>query len=271
MGSTDYEILRTDGTNSFSRGIEDFPGSAAWFTGFAADQDGIVWIGTWSQFTSTGSTLIRLDANTGQYQTWSHDEGWPFPGEHVRPMAITPDGRLWMQYDSEYPSTDAGLCWYDGENVGIFPSSPGGIPQWGGLPNSNIKDLEVRETATGYELWMSCLGRGMAVLDVILNPAVGISEPTFTNPENTLSVYPNPASDKVIIEFDNNITGFVQLSVYDFQGKKVTDLINKTLGKGRHTNEWDLTDQSGNRVGAGLYVARLSNSENSTTTKIIVH
>jgi hypothetical protein len=268
---TDYEILRTDGTNSFSRGIEDFPGSAAWFTGFAADQDGIVWVGTWSQFTSTGSTLIRLDANTGLYQTWAHDEGWPFPGEHVRPMAISPDGRLWMQYDSEYPSTDAGLCWYDGENVGIFPSSPGGIPQWGGLPNSSIKRLEVRETDTGYELWMSCLGRGMAVLDVILNPAVAISEQTGTNPEYTVSVYPNPASEKVIIEFDNNIEGFVQLSVYDFQGKKVIDLINKSLGKGRHTNEWDLTDQSGNRVGAGLYVARLSNSQNSTSTKIIVY
>ncbi len=267
---TDYEILRTDGTNSFSRGIEDFPGSAAWFTGFAADQDGIVWVGTWSQFTSTGSTLIRLDANTGLYQTWSHDEGWPFPGEHVRPMAISPDGRLWMQYDSEYPSTDAGLCWYDGENVGIFPASPGGIPQWGGLPNSSIKHLEVRETDTGYELWMSCLGRGIAVLDVILDPPVAISEPTFTNPENTLSVYPNPASDKVSIGFDNDIAGFVQLSVYDFQGKKVTDLISKTLEKGRYTNEWDLTDHGGKRVGSGIYFARLSNAGLSSTTKIIV-
>ena len=51
-------------------------------------------------------------------------------------------------------------------NVGSFPSPPGGIPQWGGLPNSNIKDLEVREIPGGYELWMSCLGRGVVVLTV---------------------------------------------------------------------------------------------------------
>ena len=162
-----YELLRTDGSSSFSRSPSDFPGSAASFTGLAVEDSGIVWIGTWTQFTINGSTLIRLDANTGSYTMFQHDLGWPFPGEHVRPLAVTSDGRLWMQYDSEYPSNDNGLCWYDGVNVGSFPAPPGGVPQWGGLPNSNIKDLEVREIPGGYELWMSCLGRGIAVLTVI--------------------------------------------------------------------------------------------------------
>jgi hypothetical protein len=267
--STDYEILRTDGNSSFSRSISDFPGSAAWFTGLALDNNEIVWIGTWSQFTSTGSTLIRLDANTGLYQTWEHDLGWPFPGEHVRPLAVTPDGRLWMQYDSEYPSTDAGICWYDGVNVEIFPSSPGGIPQWGGLPNSTIKDLEVREITGGYELWMSCLGRGIAVLEVITDP-VGISGQNQSGSRNFLSAYPNPATEKVGIRFNQDHAGFVQLSVFDIQGRKVKDLISKTLEKGQHTLEWDLTNQSGKRVGNGVYFARLSNSELAKSAKILV-
>jgi len=42
---TDYEIQRTNGTDTYRRGIEEFPGSAAWFTGFAADANGIVWVG----------------------------------------------------------------------------------------------------------------------------------------------------------------------------------------------------------------------------------
>jgi len=164
--TTDYEIQRTDGTYRFSRTIADFPGAAAWFTGLAVDANGIAWVGTWTQFTSTGSTLIRLDANTGAYEMYQHDLGWPFPGEHVRPLAITPDGRLWMNYDSEYPSTDAGLCWYDGTNVGVFPAPPGGEPQWGGLPHAQIEDMEVRVIPGGYELWMSCVSRGLAVLTV---------------------------------------------------------------------------------------------------------
>ena len=266
---TDYEIQRTDGTNTFSRGIEDFPGSAAWFTGFAADANGIVWVGTWSQFTSTGSTLIRLDANTGLYQIWSHDEGWPFPGEHVRPLTITPDGKLWMQYDSEYPSTDAGILWYDGTNIQTFPSSPGGVPQWGGLPNSTIKDLEVKVIPGGYELWMSCLGRGIAVLKV-MNDQVGITEQTSAEPQNYLSAYPNPATEKVTLGFNTENKEMVRLAVYDIQGKKVKDLINQTLGKGAHTADWDLTSPDGKKVEKGIYFARLLNAAQAGSVKIVV-
>jgi hypothetical protein len=185
--STDYEILRTDGINTFSRSIEDFPGSAAWFTELVVDNNGIAWIGTYSQFTSTGSTLIRLDANTGQYATFEHDLGWPFPGEHVYPRLVTPDGKLWLMYDSESPSTEAGLCWYDGTIVGIIPASPGGFPQWGGLPNSNIRELEYKAVTGGYELWMSCKGRGIAVLTVT-GSVVPVELVSFTANANGSSV-----------------------------------------------------------------------------------
>ena len=268
--SAEFEIKRTDGINTFSRTLEDFPGSASVFTGLAVELDGVVWVGTWSQFITTGSTLIRLDPNTGQYQTWAYDEGWPFPGEHVRPMAVTPDGLLWLQYDSEYPSNDAGLCWFDGENVGTFPAPPGGVPQYGGLPNSSIKDLEVKETDNGYELWMSCLGRGIAVLTVITDP-VGVTAQSPDSMELTIKSYPNPTSDRVNIAFDNSTSGFVQLSVYDSQGRKISDLISQKMNKGLHSVQWDLTGQEGIRIKPGVYFARLSNTSQTVASKIIVH
>jgi hypothetical protein len=184
-------------------------------------------------------------------------------------MAITPDGLLWMQYDSEYPSTDAGLCWFDGVNVGTFPSSPGGIPQYGGLPNSSIKDLEVKEIAGGYELWISCLGRGIAVLTILTDP-VSVSEKNYVKPESVLSVYPNPAIEKTDIGFNNDDEGFVQLSVYDIHGKRVKDIISKVLEKGNHTVQWNLTDQSGNRVVSGIYFVRYNTSGRTESAKIIV-
>ncbi|NUQ51171.1 MAG: hypothetical protein HUU19_00580 [Phycisphaerales bacterium] len=161
----DYQLTRTDGSYVFSRSADDFPGGGL-FTGLAVDHNGIAWIGKWAQFTSTGSALLRVNANNGTYQAWEYDNGWPFPGEHVRPLAVTPDGRVWMTYDAEYPSTDMGLLWWDGTNVGTFPAPPNGEPQWGGLPHASVWDLEVKIIPGGYELWMSCLSRGIAVLKV---------------------------------------------------------------------------------------------------------
>ena len=86
-----------------------------------------------------------------------------------------------------------------------------------------------------------------------------------------LSAWPNPANEKVSIGFNHGADGFVQLSVYDMQGRKVKDLVSKTMEKGSHTIEWNLTDQGGGRVVRGVYFARLSDADMVKSTKIIVY
>ena len=174
-----------------------------------------------------------------------------------------------MQYDSEYPSDDAGILSYDGANIEVFPAPPGGIPQWGGLPNSTVLDIKVRETVGGYELWMSCLGRGIAVLDVVTDP-VGVSEKPFLKPVYALTVWPNPATNKTEIAFNNEQSGPVHLAVYDLHGRVVKELINNTLGKGQQEISWDITYPKGQPVGAGIYIVRLSNSKETKSAKIVV-
>jgi hypothetical protein len=268
--TTDNEIQRTDGTYLFSRTPEDFPGSAAWFTGLAPDADGIVWVGTWSQFTSTGSTLIRLNANTGSYSIFQHDLGWPFPGEHVRPLAVTPDGRLWMQYDSEYPSTDAGLCWYDGTHVGSFPAPPGGIPQWGGLPNSTIDDLEVREIPGGYELWMSCVSRGLAVLTVQhATAAVDAGEDPAAR-LNLAQNQPNPFRSDTRILFVLPRPESVRLDLFDVSGRLVRRLIDGTMPAGNHQTTWDGRGDNGESLPSGVYHYRLSAGSEAVERKMVL-
>lgn len=160
-----WSILRTDGTYSFTKSVSDFLANGV-FTGLAVQNNGVAWVGTWQQFVSTGSTLVRIDPSNGSYQIWRYGVNWPFPGEHVRPQVVTPDGRIWMTYDSEYPSTDMGLLWWDGTKMGVFPAPPNGEWRWGGLPHANIKDIELKTINGGYELWMSCATRGIAVLTV---------------------------------------------------------------------------------------------------------
>ncbi len=167
------EIVRTDRTYMFSRSLLDFPeitSVGGSFTGLAADRNGVAWIGSTGRFDGTGSTLIRVNATTGTHQMWQHDLGWPFPGDLVRPLLVTPDGRVWMTYESAFPSTDAGLLAWDGSEVVTFPAPPNGAWQFGGLPHLGILDIELKTIPGGYELWMSCISRGIAVLSVTTPP-----------------------------------------------------------------------------------------------------
>lgn len=165
----DQTLLRMDGTAFFTRSIADFkeldPQSDQ-FKGLAVDKDGVAWIGANTINLPNNSALIRLNPATGAYKIFRKANGWRFPGEYLMPLAATPDGRIWMQYDSDYLTAKRGLCWFDGINVGKFPAPPYGDPQWGGLPHAAITDLEVKTIPTGYELWMSCASRGIAVLKV---------------------------------------------------------------------------------------------------------
>jgi len=178
--ATGHEIVRTDGVYRFSRLIDDFPElttQSDTYSGLAVAPDGIAWIGATVQFGAGGSggALIRINTNNGTYQMLRYDQGWPLAGEYVSPLAVTPDGKVWMQYDSDFLTAQRGLCWYDPSDgsVGVFPAPPGGEPQWGGLPHAGIKDCEVRLLSNGYELWMSCASRGIAVLEVTVPTVVG--------------------------------------------------------------------------------------------------
>jgi streptogramin lyase len=169
--STQYEVKRTDGSYVFSRTVAHFPElttQSDTFSGLAVDRDGSAWFGCTVRLGAGGSGggLIKLNPATGAYQMWRYDQGWPFPGKFLTPLAVSPDGRLWMIYVNTYQYFDGGLCWFDGQRVGVFPGPAGGGAQWGGLPHTQIKRMVVKETAGGYELWMSCLSRGIAVLRV---------------------------------------------------------------------------------------------------------
>ena len=169
--TTGHEIKRTDGQSAFSRTIDDFPelnGGSDTFSGLAAAPGGVAWVGA-TMLATSGGALIRLDAEAGTYQMLRYDQGWTLPGNFVAPLAVTPDGKIWMSYAVDFQTPDGGgLCWYDPRNgaVGVFPGPLGGVPQWGGLPHAQIEDCEVRDIPGGYELWMSCVSRGIAVLTV---------------------------------------------------------------------------------------------------------
>lgn len=70
--------------------------------------------------------------------------------------------------------------------------------------------------------------------------------------------WPNPARDLVKFEFALPREGRARLEVFDLGGRRVRHLADGTRAAGRWTQGWDLADDAGNRVGAGVYLARLT-------------
>jgi hypothetical protein len=264
---TDTEIQRTNGVEAVSLVPEDFAGSAAWFTGLAVENNGTMWTGTWSQFSSSGSTLIKYNPQSLETTIWSYDNGWPFPGEHVRPLTVSPDGRIWMVYDSESPSLEAGILAYDGVNIETFPSAPGGFPAWDMLPNANIKDVELVETDNGYELWLSCLGRGIAVLSVV-EGVLSFNEINGEDTDDQITVFPSPATDQTKIEFRNETSGYTSVRVFDMTGKKIVDLYNGEMSSGRQVITWN--PKSIATIADGVYFIQVMNGGKCSNAKIVI-
>jgi hypothetical protein len=272
--ATGNEILRTDDSYRFSRTIEDFPELepiSDQFSGLAVAPNGIAWVGSWTPNGATGGgELIRVDANTGTYQMLRYDDGWPLPGQYVQPLAVTPDGRLWMQYDSDYLVAQRGLCWYDGTQVGVFPAPPFGDPQWGGLPHAAIDDLEVKIIPGGYELWMSCVSRGIAVLTV-QHPADAVdASGSILAGVKLAQNQPNPFRTETQIRFDLPRTEDVRLDIFDVSGRRVRTLVDASLPAGSHQVEWDSRGDSRESLSSGVYHYRLQAGSEAVERKMVL-
>jgi hypothetical protein len=77
----------------------------------------------------------------------------------------------------------------------------------------------------------------------------------------SLSVYPNPATDKVFI--NSSLSGLISVSLYDLEGK---EWIIKTV----HARKNEAIQVPLDLFGPGLYILRISSNEKTIRSKVIV-
>ena len=81
-----------------------------------------------------------------------------------------------------------------------------------------------------------------------------------------LSSYPNPFNSSTIIKYINPNEKGGEVAIYNLQGQLIKTF--KTEGKVANI-EWDARDATGNKVSSGIYFAKASNNNNSSTIKLI--
>ena len=82
---------------------------------------------------------------------------------------------------------------------------------------------------------------------------------------NKLSIYPNPFSNTITIEFDLKQPEIVTITIYNHLGEKV-ETIKGRKSVGQQKIEWNCTE-----ISAGIYFCVLKTNEEIQTIKIIKH
>lgn len=257
--SSGNQVLQTNGTQLYSRHNTAFPEldpQSDLFTTVVSDKGGVAWLGS-------NKGLFRLNTGNGTYAFFSPQNS-QIPGDNISPLIVSPDGLLWFSNFWSSTQSEYGLCWFDGTSFGMIPQE-----QTGGLPHAQIYDIEVKEVAGGYELWISCASRGIAVMHVVTGP-VGIERDLTGNEQPLLQVYPNPFSSHASITVSIHSEGYTELTVYDLNGRMIRNLASGSLKPGRTDFIWDRTDSQGCLVSPGIYAVRLRSSHASKSSMVIV-
>ncbi|MBN2461774.1 MAG: T9SS type A sorting domain-containing protein, partial [Candidatus Cloacimonetes bacterium] len=82
--------------------------------------------------------------------------------------------------------------------------------------------------------------------------------------------YPNPFNPVTVIAYAIAEAGPVTLNIYNIRGELVRTLIDQYQSAGEKTVLWDGTDNTGNKLGNGIYFYKLNTTKNSSIKKMMM-
>jgi hypothetical protein len=85
-----------------------------------------------------------------------------------------------------------------------------------------------------------------------------------------LTVAPNPFNPRTTIAFALGEAQYVSAEIYDLKGRRVKVLHRGSLAAGRQELTWGGVDESGARVGAGVYLVRVSGAGWQQSVKLTI-
>jgi hypothetical protein len=91
------------------------------------------------------------------------------------------------------------------------------------------------------------------------------SSSDITSSINSFKIYPNPSETESVIVFSNENSGHINLSIFDFQGRKIITILDKRLMSGDYS--FPISNYIKRK---GIYFCRLSTENGTSTIKIII-
>lgn len=108
----------------------------------------------------------------------------------------------------------------------------------------------------------------------VSNPGVKSSIPTSVNDEPqtndfaSISIYPNPFTQRITVTYNLQTLGFVTATVFDIVGNLINTLISDFQSPGDYTLYWDGKNKIGQNVSSGRYFVSIQYQDNVITKSI---
>ncbi len=153
-----------------------------------------------------------------------------------------------------------------GNELGVYQSLDGG-ESWVNI-NGNLPDavfaMDLFISRSNRKLRVATHGNG--VYEVELSQLNSIENNTAIIPDFRLfQNYPNPFNPGTTIQYQLETAAFVQLNVYDIQGRLVSTLVNEPKQMGIYTARFD-----GSNLASGTYVYRLQIGDQQLTKTMLL-
>jgi endoglucanase len=84
------------------------------------------------------------------------------------------------------------------------------------------------------------------------------------------AIYPNPVTDKMLIDVFASTGVNIDIAIYNLAGKKVKTVFKDNSIGGKQQIVWDLTDDTGRPVANGIYICKLKFNDQKLTRKVTV-
>ncbi len=237
-----------------------------------------VYVGTGG---SGGKVYVSTDFGVNWSQTFfysnneidclSTNDSVTFAGGDANVYISTNRGFNWsitsLSSLTPYSMTMNGMNVFVGTNYGVYQSTNLGV-NWiqrnQGLENLNYQYIKSICFSNNYA-FIGTYQYG--VWRRPLNELIGVVNISFEVPDKfQLSQnYPNPFNPVTNIKFDLPKTGFVELIIYDINGREITKLVKEQMNAGSYSADWDASNYA-----SGVYFCVLRSRDYFESKKMML-
>jgi len=247
-------------------------------TGLQLQTDGKILLGGYAHFQAGNSgsdfAALRLTASGDPDLTFNDDGMVIIPvltanTDGARDILLQPDGKIVLGGFLYTANLDCAMVRLLANGTPDNSFGGDGIVTFAAFPDNSDEIYDITFQPDG-KIVATGFGRAGEYNTILLARFISgilVGTNQVETPETNVTIYPNPATNHIQLEYDLTAWGPVSISLYDLQGRLAQNLltaVDQTAGKHSET----LLFRSG--LAPGTYLLRLQAGQGSSQVKVVV-